>query len=48
MNEKYKKTCKYLNLAEHLLILVLIVTSCVSIFWFASLAGVPVGIVNSE
>ena len=47
MNEKYKKTCKYLNLAEHLLILVLTVTSCVSIFWFASLAGVPVGIVNS-
>ena len=27
--EKYKRTCKYLNYVEHLLILVSIVTGCV-------------------
>ena len=32
MNEKYQKTCKYLNYVEHLLILVSTVTGCVSIF----------------
>ena len=56
MSEKYKKTCKYLNYAEHLLILnyvehllILVskVTGCVSISAFASLVGVPVGIKSS-
>ena len=37
MSEKYKKTCKYLNYAEHLIILVSTVTDCVSISPFASL-----------
>ena len=32
MSEKYKKTCKYLNYVEHLLILVSTVICCVSIF----------------
>ena len=36
MSEKYKKTCKYLNYAEHLLILASTVTGCVSISAFAS------------
>ena len=36
INEKYKKTCKYLNYDEHLLILVSTVTGCVSISVFAS------------
>ena len=46
MSEKYKKTCKYLNFVEHLLILVSTVTGCVSIFACASLVFVPVGIAN--
>ena len=40
MSEKYKKTCKYLNYVEQLLILVSTVTDCVSISAFASLACV--------
>ena len=47
MSEKYKKTCKYLNYIEHLLILVSIGTGCVSISAFASLVCVPVGITSS-
>ena len=47
MSEKYKKTCKYLNYVEHLLILVSTVTTCVSISAFASLICVPVGIKSS-
>ena len=47
MSEKYKKTCKYLNYIEHLLILVSIGTGCVSISAFVSLVCVPVGITSS-
>ena len=47
MNEKYQKTCKYLNYVEHLLILVSTVTGCVWISAFASLVCVPVDITNS-
>ena len=47
MREKYKKTFKYLNQAEHFLILVSTVTGCVSISTFASLAFAPVGITSS-
>ena len=47
MNEKYKKTCKYFNYAEHFLILVSTVTGCVSISAFASLAFVSIGIRSS-
>ena len=36
MNERFKKTCKYLNYVEHLLILASTVTSCVSISAFSS------------
>ena len=43
-SEKYKKTCKYLSHVEHLLILASIITCCVSMFAFASLVCVPVGI----
>ena len=42
MSENYRKTCKYLNYVENLLILVSTVTGCVSIFAFASLVCVPV------
>ena len=46
MIEKYKKTCKYLNYVENLLILAPTVTGCVSVPAFASLVCVPVGITN--
>ena len=46
-SEKYKKTCKYLNYTENLLILVSTVTGCVSIFAFPSLVHVPVSITSS-
>ena len=45
--EKYKKTCKYLNYVEHLLILVSTVTSYVSDSEFLSLVAIPVGITSS-
>ena len=47
MSLKYKKTCKYLDYVEHLLISVSTVTGCVSISVFASLVCVPVGITSS-
>ena len=47
MNENYKKTCKYLNYLEQLLILVSTVTGCVSVSAFASLVAIPVGIMSS-
>ena len=47
MSEKYKKTCKYLNHVEHLLLLASTVTSCVSISEFASLVCVSFGITSS-
>ena len=47
MCEKYKKTCKYLNYVENLLILISTVTGCVSVSAFASLVFVPVGITSS-
>ena len=45
--EKYKKIYKYLNCVENLLILSSTITACVSIFAFASLVCVPVGITSS-
>ena len=47
MSEKYKKTCKYLNYVEKLLILASKVTSYVSISAFVSLAAIPVAITSS-
>ena len=47
MSEKYKKTFKYSNYVEHLLILASTVTGWVSISAFASLFCVPVGITSS-
>ena len=47
MSEKHKRTSKYLNYVEHLLILASTVPDCVSIFPFASLVCVPVGITSS-
>ena len=47
MSGKYKKTCRYLNYVENLLILVSTVTGCVSISAFASLACVSIDITSS-
>ena len=47
MSEKYKKTCKYLNYVEHLLILISTITGCVSISAFASLVCLLVGVMSS-
>ena len=47
MIKRYKKTCKYLNYVEHLLILVSTVTGCVSVSAFTSLICVPVDITCS-
>ena len=44
MSRKYKKTWKYLNYVEHLLILVSTITGYVSISEFSLLVCVPVGI----
>ena len=47
MNEKCIKTCKYLNYAENLVILVSTVTGFVSVSAFASLVTILVGITSS-
>ena len=48
MSEKYKRTWKYLNYVENLLILVLAVTDWFSMSIFALLVSVPVGITSSQ
>ena len=47
MNKKDKKVCRVLNYIEHSLILISTVTGCVSIFAFASLVGIPMGITST-
>ena len=47
MGDKYKKTCRYLNYVEHLLILISTITGCVSIYAFGSLVDILVGITSS-
>ena len=47
LSEKYKNTCKYLNYAEHLLILASTVTVCVLISAFTAVVAVPVDIMSS-
>ena len=47
MNEKYKKTCKYLNYVEHFLILASTATGYVSVSAFILLVAIPVGITSS-
>ena len=47
MSENRKKVSRVLNYIEHLLIFVSTVTGCFSISAFASLVGIPVGIISS-
>ena len=46
-SKKYKKTCRYLNYFEQLLIFASVITDCVSISGFASLVWVLLGIASS-
>ena len=47
MSYKHKKICTDINYIEHFLILISSVTGCVSISAFASLLGIPIGIMSS-
>ena len=47
MSKKHKKVCTTLNYIEHFLILVSTITECILISAFASLIGVPIGIMSS-
>ena len=47
MSEKHKKTCRYVNYVENLLILLSAVTGCVLVSAFASLVFAPVDIRSS-
>ena len=47
MSRKHKKVYRVLNYVEHLLILISTVTECVYISTFASLVGIPIGIMSS-
>ena len=47
MSKKHKKVYTILNYIEHFLILASAFTGCISISYFASLPGVPIGIMSS-
>ena len=46
MSKKHKRVCTTLNYIEQLLILPSAVSGCLSIFAFASLVGIPIGITS--
>ena len=47
MSKKHKKVCRALNYIEYFLILASIITRYTSISAFASLIGIPIGIMSS-
>ena len=47
MSEKHKKDCATLNYNEHFLILASTITECISVFAFATLVVIPLGITSS-
>ena len=47
MSKKHKNVCTTLNYIEHFLILSSRITGCISISAFASLLGIPIGIMSS-
>ena len=47
MNKKHKKICTTLDYIEHFLILVFTIIGRILISGFASLLGIPIGIMNS-
>ena len=46
MSRKHKKVCTKLNYIEHFLVLASTFTGCISISAFASLIGIPTGIIS--
>ena len=46
MSKKHKKGCRVLNCVDYSLIAICAITGSVSIFAFASLVGIPVGITS--
>ena len=47
LSKKPKRFCTTLNYTEHFLILASTITGCISVSAFASLIGIPVGIISS-
>ena len=47
MSRRHEKVCAFLKYTEHFLILASTITGCISIFAFASLLGIPIGITSS-
>ena len=47
MSEKHKNVCEDLDYFDHFLVFVCAVSGCVSISAFASLIGIPVGVMRS-
>ena len=47
MSKKHKKVCTTLNYIEHFLNIASLVIGCISVFAFASLVGIPIGIISS-
>ena len=47
ISNKNKKVCTTLNYMEHFLSLAFAVTGCISIYAFASLVNIPLGIMSS-
>ena len=47
MNRKHRKVCTTLNYTEHFFILASTIAGCIPISAFASLIGIPIGIMSS-
>ena len=47
ISNKHKKVCRVLNYRGHSLIIISVITACVSIPAFASLVGISIGITSS-
>ena len=47
MSKKNKQVCRVLNYIDHSLIVISTITGCVSIFAFAPLVGISIGITSS-
>ena len=47
MSRKHKKVCSTLNYIEQFLVLASTITGCISVFDFASLIGILLGITSS-
>ena len=48
MSKKHQKVCRVLNYIDHLLVVTSTITGCISISAFASLVGIPIGIMSSR